>query len=413
MSNHADDFGRREFALAFHVEQDPLFPERFKAPVDCFNAEAGVFGELIDACHYFAVASCLQHASVSTMETDDNAELQDTRLDEPGSAGAVSSPELAESPDSGIRLDPDIIDEIINNNIPLKGEEDGAVESAPAPSPEPELPVEDDPEEQEEHESAEGKPFPKNFRLSKVENEKDALALSVFRSARGAITLAEAVAIVAKKAAPDPAPAAEPAADRPLSAKTVAELDAMASDVEAKYLQAYAELDPSAAELNVQLARIIDAKNEARYREAESAREAKIEETQAQQQWESEWNRNRDKAVELYPDAAKEGTPLFERIREIHDAMIANGDPIVSDVRQPLVLAQMAARDLSIAPVTPPRSHQQPAPKAVRPPAAPVRPRPVGGGSAPSVSASHINLREILRSTDELEALTERFLQKA
>lgn len=56
------------------------------------------------------------------------------------------------------------------------------------------------------------------------------------------------------------------------------------------------------------------------------------------------------RAVDLYPDAAKEGSPLFKRMAEIHQTAEDNGDPLISDPNKALIIAQMAARDLRIAP---------------------------------------------------------------
>lgn len=56
------------------------------------------------------------------------------------------------------------------------------------------------------------------------------------------------------------------------------------------------------------------------------------------------------KAVELYPDAEVEGSELRSRMEEIHNALEAAGDPIISDPQKPIIIARMAAKELSIAP---------------------------------------------------------------
>jgi hypothetical protein len=56
------------------------------------------------------------------------------------------------------------------------------------------------------------------------------------------------------------------------------------------------------------------------------------------------------KAIAAYPDAAKEGTPLYNRMAEIHSDLEASGDALISDPNKALIIAQMAAKELLIAP---------------------------------------------------------------
>jgi hypothetical protein len=60
----------------------------------------------------------------------------------------------------------------------------------------------------------------------------------------------------------------------------------------------------------------------------------------------------------MYPDAEKEGSPLYKRMAEIHAIMEANGDDTIHHPQKALLIAQMAARELRIAPraVTAPSS---------------------------------------------------------
>lgn len=55
-------------------------------------------------------------------------------------------------------------------------------------------------------------------------------------------------------------------------------------------------------------------------------------------------------ALDLYPEAGKAGSPMFKLMAKIHDDLAALNDPIISDVNKPLIIAQMAARELRIAP---------------------------------------------------------------
>lgn len=60
--------------------------------------------------------------------------------------------------------------------------------------------------------------------------------------------------------------------------------------------------------------------------------------------------------AELYPDAVKEGTPLYKRMAEIHATLEETGDPLISDHNKALKIAQMAAKELLIAPRKAPAS---------------------------------------------------------
>lgn len=55
-------------------------------------------------------------------------------------------------------------------------------------------------------------------------------------------------------------------------------------------------------------------------------------------------------AVDLYPDAAKAGSPLYNRMAQIHDDLEATGNPLVNAPDKALKIAQMAANELQIAP---------------------------------------------------------------
>jgi hypothetical protein len=63
-----------------------------------------------------------------------------------------------------------------------------------------------------------------------------------------------------------------------------------------------------------------------------------------------EFEQHAARAVELYPDAAKAGSPLYNRMAEIHDDLEATGNPLVNAPDKALKIAQMAANELQIAP---------------------------------------------------------------
>ncbi len=90
---------------------------------------------------------------------------------------------------------------------------------------------------------------------------------------------------------------------------------------------------------------------EARMAEIDSALpQARVADTRRGQAAQGEFDRCAAHTLDLYPDASRAGTPLYERMQEIHAALEAAGDPVISHQHKPLVIAQMAARELSIAP---------------------------------------------------------------
>lgn len=103
----------------------------------------------------------------------------------------------------------------------------------------------------------------------------------------------------------------------------------------------------------------------------------------------SAYEASAQKTAEIYPDAVKEGSPLYNRMAEIHQDLEAAGDPLISDTNKALIIAQMAAKELLIAPrkaVASVRTTAKPSPRG----AAPVlTPMPAAGSqrrtSAPAV----------------------------
>jgi hypothetical protein len=73
-------------------------------------------------------------------------------------------------------------------------------------------------------------------------------------------------------------------------------------------------------------------------------------EQQNQVQIAEAFEQHASRAVELYPDAAKEGSPLYNRMAQIHDDLEATGNPLVNAPDKALRIAQMAANELNIAP---------------------------------------------------------------
>lgn len=85
------------------------------------------------------------------------------------------------------------------------------------------------------------------------------------------------------------------------------------------------------------------------------------------------FQRSAAQAAELYPDASNPDSELHKRMVEIEQDLMAASDPLVNQTDKPLRIAQMAAKELSIAP-----KRKGPAqPPAAAPAPAQQQPRPV------------------------------------
>ncbi len=107
--------------------------------------------------------------------------------------------------------------------------------------------------------------------------------------------------------------------------------------------------------------------------ELPKAREAQARrEQEAQAQATAKWQESSAVAAEAYPDTAKADSPLFRRMKQIDADLKARKDPLYWDSQKPLIVAQMAARELRIAP-KPASSARKPVARQA-PMTAPLRP---------------------------------------
>jgi hypothetical protein len=140
-----------------------------------------------------------------------------------------------------------------------------------------------------------------------------------------------------------------PAAEEIPDIADPAELRQQKKDLEKKWRAAVKDLedDDAIAAIEKQIEDIDDL--------IPQAEQAKVKRTE---QVVSQFQAAAQKAVAMYPDAEKEGSPLYKRMAEIHAIMEANGDDTIHHPQKALLIAQMAARELRIAPraVTAPSS---------------------------------------------------------
>ena len=142
------------------------------------------------------------------------------------------------------------------------------------------------------------------------------------------------------------------------------------------------------------------------------------EQTRAKQTYLQEFEGSQKKASSLYDFMTDEKHPGFDRAREIDEQMRESGDPTYRDPSKPLIIAQMVARELRIAPKSakqPVASKSQVQPAAGQKPAAGSVPakKPasvISSGGSRTVSQSNSGQQsgvkiDAIKSFDELRAL--------
>jgi len=100
-------------------------------------------------------------------------------------------------------------------------------------------------------------------------------------------------------------------------------------------------------------------------------RRAETEQQERLTKYETDFSKSEAQAVDLYPFASDHTSTGAKRMAQIDATLRANGDPLYHRADKPLVLAQMVAAELKIAP----RNKNAPPAKA----AAPVVPPPKKG----------------------------------
>lgn len=79
-------------------------------------------------------------------------------------------------------------------------------------------------------------------------------------------------------------------------------------------------------------------------------RQSDRQQVEAQTTYASKFQASESRAVELYPQASDANSDLGKRMVEIEQALEETGDPLFTNPDKPLIIAQMAAAELRIAP---------------------------------------------------------------
>lgn len=256
----------------------------------------------------------------------------------------------------------------------------------------------------DEVEEGQGDKKPPQFRLRPA-NEVDAEALRIMKAAEIAetpIKLDEALAIAKKQLGiedqvlhpsqdsqdPDYEGDEENAEESPEDTVTLAEAKQELRDLRNQLSQAMRDGDlDEAADINQQ---IMDAEDLVEVVSERETREEEFSREQHDQTFES----SVEQATNLYPDFGNDESEFYDRCKEIDQALHDTGDPRYFDAEKPLMIAQIAAKELNIAPGSASRkpaaaqAAAQPQPQQTQQTSSPQPPRTERPGQIPAASGA-------------------------
>ena len=215
--------------------------------------------------------------------------------------------------------------------------------------------------------------------------------VAALRAANPNLTLKAALTLAEQALSEVPGTAVEKVEDTP-PPPAVTDLRAELKALKAQHLKMTREYAED-SEFETVEARILEIENDLipAAHDYEQQRQVQIAQT---------FEEHANRAVELYPDAAKEGSPLYNRMADIHDALEATGNPLVNAPDKALKIAQMAANELNIAPKT----KQAPAPvkTGTRSPAPMTR--PIADAHSRTSAPRQSRVEQVIESIDSPEA---------
>jgi hypothetical protein len=189
--------------------------------------------------------------------------------------------------------------------------------------------------------------------------------------------------------------------------ETIETVSAEIERIEAERSKAVKELRFEDTDALDQKLRKLDRKHTALERQAES--QARERQAQAKAQYETAFSRSNTQAVGLYPDAANIESPLAKKMVEIEQLLEETNDPLYRDPNKPLVVAQMAARELRIAPKAKGTATVvKPALKPAAPAVTAAKPKgmlPAGGSTTAPVANPHAELNTKIQSVNNPDDL--------
>lgn len=272
-------------------------------------------------------------------------------------------------------------------------EETPAAAEEPAEAPAPEADAAE-PDEDADEDTPITPISSKNAKIALPEDDKvGRLALSYKKRNRD-WTMAQAMAAAESqlgvKPKTEPAAAEAPKSDLP---QTIDAVDAAIEKLEAEKLKA-------ADDLSVQeMAKIDNALRRLDRQRTKLERDGEVQQREQATAYETAFSASESKATALYEFASKPDSPAGKRMIEIEEALRDTEDPRYYSPNKPLLIAQMVAAEMNIAPKSKTAAPAKPAA-----PAGPVPPKkqvlPVGGSrtattGAPAQSALHTEITGI------------------
>lgn len=227
-----------------------------------------------------------------------------------------------------------------------------AKEEAKAEEPAKEPAKKEDGEEDEPLPEGEGEVTPVTGNRARIrlgtDDEVGRLA-AAFKSRNRDWTLEQAVDAAKAKLGIKPKEQAVAAPGEPVKPKsdlpaTVEAVDAKIAELEAEEIRAATALETEAGTRATQQIRKLMAHKDRLERQEEQAK------TQAQQSYLEAFAQSETEAANIYDFVGKLDTPAGQRMKEIDEAMEKTGDETFHDPRKPLIIAQMVAKELLIAP---------------------------------------------------------------
>ena len=202
---------------------------------------------------------------------------------------------------------------------------------------------------------------------------------------------------------------AQPPADRDINP----ELPGTVAEVDRKIAELETAADKAAEDL--QVTEVIKINRQIRALERQRIgleRREERQQSQQQRDYDRTFTASQAKASELYAFVANPESPAGKRMAEIDQLYQESGDPLYNDPNKPLIIAQMVARELNIAPRKKGAAPAKPAAPAVPPAPAPKKQvLPTGGSRTAPAAAPENPLDAKIRGVTTMRELRE--VQKA
>lgn len=207
------------------------------------------------------------------------------------------------------------------------------------------------PEGSDEGDGSVETPTAKRLRIQLAEDDKVGRLTAAFLQRNRDWTLEQALeaarnklGVKAPQATPQQAATEAATPSQPAMPATIDAVDAAIKQLRADRAKAKTELRFEDEEsLTTKIEDLI-------YHKFNLERQSDRQQVEAQTTYASKFQASESRAVELYPQASDANSDLGKRMVEIEQALEETGDPLFTNPDKPLIIAQMAAAELRIAP---------------------------------------------------------------